>query len=105
MYRRNKINTTVKPKVIGLFRNCLRIIRDLDPKYQKTYYDYTKLKFKQFANLVGEKEILMKVNGNILFNNILLFYWYMMGIDANEEIDWLKTVIALKKSESTVNLK
>ncbi len=73
MYRRNKAVIATKPASLALYRQCLRIIRDLQPNFQKMYYDYTKLKFEQYRNLSDEKEISRRINGMYKRLNISLY--------------------------------
>ena len=57
----NKELRQLRPKVLAFYRLCLKVIRDL-PKQQKVYYDYTRLKFKENADLTDAKKIRSLIN-------------------------------------------
>lgn len=78
--RRRKVQSLkTRPEVIGLYRNCLRIIQQLEEKHQKTWYDYLRLKYEENANVKDEKRIVFLLK------------------QAREEIDWVQSILDRKK--------
>lgn len=64
---------------LALYRSCLRAIKQLEPQFQKTYYDYVRLKYDE---LKDEK------NRDIIKRAIE---------DGREQLDWLNTIFERKK--------
>lgn len=75
-----------RPHVLLFYRNCLRVIQQLQPAHQKIWYDYTRLKFAENEGLKDEKvlEKLLK--------------------DGNEELEWVVSVLK-RKNDGDVNKK
>jgi hypothetical protein len=63
-----------------LYRRILKNIKYLDPKFQKVYYDYARLKFKENKSVKDEKQIKKLL------------------INAVEEIQWLESVLSRKEN-------
>ena len=66
--------------MINLFRQCLRMIKNLEPDHQKIWYDYTKLKYQENRKLSDEKKITRVIQ------------------DASEQLEWMKSIIDRKSS-------
>ena len=64
---------------LHLYRRCMRIIQQLEPSFQKTYYDYVRLKYEENNHLTNKHEIQKVVQ------------------QAYEEMEWLQTVLDRKK--------
>lgn len=69
----------LRPQALSLYRKCMRIIMKLERSHQKTWYDYIKLKFEENRGNNDETKIKK------LFS------------EANEQLDWVQTVIARRK--------
>jgi hypothetical protein len=59
----NKEMRNLRPKVLTLYRTCLKLIRDL-PRQKEVYYDYTRLKFKENANVKEAKKIKFLISSS-----------------------------------------
>lgn len=69
----------VSPKEsIALYRRCMKIIMRLQPNHQKIWYDYTRLKFEENAQVTDKAKIKKLI------------------ADAEEEINWVKSVLDRK---------
>lgn len=64
----------LRPKVLSLYRMCLKLIRDL-PRQKEIYYDYTRLKFKENASLKDSKKIRALISAS------------------EEEIAWVRKIL------------
>lgn len=65
-------------KVTALYRRILRVIKELEPEHQKTYYDYTRIKMQQNANVKDSREIMKLITA------------------AEEELQWVESVLKRK---------
>ena len=70
----NKELRQLRPKVFSFYRLCLKVIRDL-PNQKKVYYDYTRLKFKENAELADAKKIRHLINSGV------------------EELEWIRKIL------------
>ena len=68
-----------RPQVLLFYRNCLRVIKQLQPAHQKIWYDYTRLKFAENEGLKDEKVLEKRLK------------------DGNEELEWVVSVLKRKK--------
>lgn len=76
--RKTDASGTTRAQVLSLYRDILRVIRTLVPAHQVTWYDYTRLKYKEHAAVRDHKQIEKLVK------------------DAKEEIAWVKSVVKRK---------
>lgn len=76
---RLKPSSKDRAQVTNLYRNIMRVIKQLEPAHQRLWYDYTRLKFDENASK-SNQEVRKLVK------------------DAYEELDWVKSVIARKTS-------
>jgi hypothetical protein len=65
---------------VNLYRQCMRVIKQLEPNHQKIWYDYTRLKFEEQEKCNG-KQVKKLVS------------------DALEELEWVKSVLARKNGD------
>ena len=70
----NKELRQLRPKVFSFYRLCLKVIRDL-PNQKKVYYDYTRLKFKENAELTDAKKIRFLISSG------------------EEELEWVRKIL------------
>lgn len=74
MFRVKGPTSRDKKLVIGLYRECMRVIGKLQPDHQKLWYDYTRLKFQENAQC-NAAEVRKLVS------------------NAHEELEWVKSVL------------
>lgn len=79
MLRMRRLTTKDRKMVIDLYRECMRVVRQLQPSHQKIWYDYTKLKFAENAHRSPE-DIRTLVSS------------------AYEELEWVKSVVQRKNN-------
>lgn len=72
-----------RPLALSFYRRALRVIRQLEGEHQEVYYVYLKMKYKENANLRDSKKIKTMLR------------------DAEEELDWLVTVIKRRPPKIT----
>lgn len=65
---------------LHFYRRCMRVIQQLQPNFQKTYYDYVRLKYEENAKLTNKQEIQRVISSS------------------TEELEWLQTVLDRKKT-------
>ena len=80
--RKTSIPAPLRAKVISLYRQCLRVIKVLEPDHRKIWYDYTKLKYEDNKTLSDERKILREIK------------------EAEEQIEWTKSVLHRKNTQS-----
>lgn len=78
--RKKAISAPLRTNVINLYRQCLKVIKVLEPNHQKIWYDYTKLKYEENKMLSEEKKIARVIQ------------------EAEEQIEWMKSIIDRKKN-------
>lgn len=67
-------------EVIWLYRRCMKVIQQLQPNHQKIWYDYVRLKYDENANVTDKEKIKTLIRNGF------------------EELDWVESVLARKKS-------
>lgn len=68
---------------IHLYRRCMKVIQQLIPSQQKLWYDYTRLKFEENAEITDPVKIKRLIK------------------EGNEELAWMETVLERKKKISS----
>jgi hypothetical protein len=71
---RKKIVVNPQP-AIALYRRCMRVVQQLQPHHQKTWYDYVRLKYSENSSLTDDRAIKKKISS------------------AYEELEWLQSVL------------
>jgi hypothetical protein len=83
MFRRG---LRTKPQVLSFYRKSIKIINQLEFNYQKVWYDYCRLKFKENELLKDDKKIKIILE------------------EAHEELDWIQTIIDSKSMKKISNI-
>lgn len=63
MLRTKKELRALRPAALKLYRDCMKTIQCLEPDHQKTWYDYTRLKYEENAGLTDPKKIRTIISG------------------------------------------
>lgn len=68
---------------IHLYRKCMKVVQQLIPSHQKIWYDYTRLKFEENANVSDPKKLAKLIEAG------------------NEELTWMESVLERKKKNKS----
>jgi len=71
----------VRPLALSFYRKALRVVQQLEGEHKVVYYTYLRMKYKENARIRDTKKIKLIIT------------------EANEELDWLVTVIKRKTSK------
>jgi hypothetical protein len=72
----------LRPQVLSLYRDALRVIQKFQPNHQQYWYDYLRLKMAENADVTDEKRIKL------------------LMAEARESIEWTKSIIVAKENKS-----
>jgi hypothetical protein len=79
MFRwQQKVTKVDNTASIHLYRQCMRIIKQLIPTHQKIWYDYTRLKFQENADCRDPVKLQKLIK------------------DAKEELEWTESLVKRK---------
>lgn len=72
----------IKPRVLALYRNSLRVIHQLEIDHQKLWYDYVRLKYKENESCLDTNRIRTLLSSG------------------EEELQWLQSVLDRKDKKT-----
>lgn len=81
----SRLQAEVRSQSLSLYRKCIRILKDLDSRHRKVWYDYTRLKYEENKHISDPERIKSIIT------------------EATEQINWTKSIILRKIDSKTTH--